>query len=159
MGGSMAMKQKNSDMVMYIFLSVVAVIIVGLIIVFIRNSLNSTMDTANHLINEQEQTTSEIEEYSIMKYDNEEVRGSEVVNFIKKYLGDYSNTETAPIYVKVTTVTSGVTYNNTYTNGGYISDIKNFSSNQYYIKPTAWFTGKVIRTKNKAILGVTFTKK
>ena len=153
------LKQKNSDMVMYIFLSVTAIIIVGLIIYFIKNSLDSTMHTANHLINEQEQTATELEEYSIMKYDNEEVRGSEVVNYIKKQLGDYSSSETAPIYIQVKTMIDGKSYTNTYTNSKYIADIKNFSSKQYYIKPTAWFTGKVVKSENKAILGVIFTQK
>lgn len=153
------MKQKNSDIVVYILLSVVAVIIVGLIIAFISNSLNSTMDTANHLINKQEQITSEIEEYSIMKYDNEEIRGSEVVNFIKKQLGDYDSSEAAPVYIRVKTVTEGVSYDNTYTNGECIKDIKNFSSRQYYIKPTAWFIGEVVKSENEAILGVVFTQK
>lgn len=153
------MKQKNSDIVTYIFMSVVAVIIVGVIIACIKNSLESTMDTANHLIGRQEQALSEIEEYDIMKYDNEELRGSEVVNFIKKYLGDYSPEEEAPIYVRVKTASAEGSHDNTYTNSEYISDIKNFSSRQHYIKPTAWFTAEVIRTENKAILGVAFIQK
>ncbi|NLC18822.1 MAG: hypothetical protein GX757_06295 [Clostridiales bacterium] len=153
------MKQKNSDIVIYIFLSVVAVIIVGMIIAFIRNSLESTMDTANHIISRQEQTISEIEEYDIMKYDNEELRGSEVINFIKKYLGDYSAEEEAPIYVRVKTKSVEGSHDNTYTNSEHILDIKNFSNQQHYIKPTAWFTAEVIRTENKAILGVAFMQK
>lgn len=153
------MKQKNSDMVMFIFLSVVAIIITGLIILFIRNSLNSTMNTANQLISQQEETASELEVYEIMKYDNEDVRGSDVVNFIKKQLGDFASSETAPIYIQVRTVVDGVSYDNTYTNNAYISNIKNFSGKQHYIKPTAWFTGKVIKTPNEAILGVRFIQK
>lgn len=153
------MKHKNSDIVIYILLSVVAIILVGLIILFVRNSVDSTMKSANEIINEQEQTMTEIEEYRIMKYDNEEIRGSDVVNYIKNELGDYSPSETAPIYVQVITVVDGISYDNTYTNNKHISDIKNFSNKQYYIKPTAWFTGKVVRTENKAILGVVFTQK
>jgi len=140
-------------------MSVVAVIIVGSIIAFIRNSLEGTMDSANQLISKQEQTLSEIEEYDIMKYDNEEIRGSEVINFIKKYLGDFSPEEEAPIYVRVKTVSAEGSHDNTYINSEHISDIKNFSSLQHYIKPTAWFTAEVIRTENKVILGVAFMQK
>lgn len=153
------MKQKNSDMVMYIFLSVVAVIIAGMIIAFIKNYLDGTLASARSLAGKQEQALSELEEYEIMKYDNEELRGSEVVNFIKKHLGDYLPEEEAPIYVRVTTRADGSTYSNTYTNSEHIADIRNFSSQQHYIKPTAWFTAEVIRTQNKAILGVAFTQK
>lgn len=153
------MKHKNSDMVMFIFLSVIAIIIVGLIILFIRNSLDSTMDTANHLISRQEQTTSDLEEYDFLKYDNEEIRGSEVVNLIKKQLGDYGSIENAPVYIQVKTVVDGVEYDNTYTNNTYLSEIKNFSAKRYYIKPTAWFGGKVVKTPNEAILGLVFTQK
>ena len=82
-----------------------------------------------------------------------------MVNFIKKHLGDYTTDEEAPIYVRVTTKTAGGTYDNTYTNSEHLSDIKNFSCTQFYIKPTAWFTAKVVRTENKAILGVVFAQK
>ncbi|MBH1940637.1 hypothetical protein I5677_07025 [Mobilitalea sibirica] len=94
---------------------------------------------------------SDLKDSDIKKYDKTEVYGSDVVNFIKKYLGDYSVTETAPVYVLVKTSLA----ENTYTNGVYISDIRNFS-NAMYIKPTAVFTGEVIKNANDVIVGINF---
>jgi hypothetical protein len=77
-----------------------------------------------------------------------------VVNFIKKYLGDYTAAEEAPLYVNVKTSAS----ENTYTNETNIADIKNFTDTKY-IKPTAVFEGKVIKNENKVIVGVSFVQK
>lgn len=153
------MKHKNNDLVPRIFLAVVGVILVGSIIYYMMNSVESTTDLADKIILNTEKTASEYAEYDITKYDGEEIRGSEVTNFIKKHLGDYDASETAPIYVEVITKNSGSTNINTYYNKTYIEKIKNFSELQHYIKPTAIFKGEVIRNANKVILGVKFTQK
>lgn len=153
------MKQKNTDLVTSILLSVFAVILMGIIIYSTKNFFDSTADAADNVTENTQELTIDYEDYDISMYDGEEVRGSEVVNFIKKQLGDYSEIETAPIYTQVKTTVLSVIYTNTYTNNVHISDIKNFSSSEFYIKPTALFIGKVIKSKNKAILGVTFIQK
>jgi hypothetical protein len=153
------LKQNNSDLTAKIFLSVVAVILVGIIIFFTKSFVNSTTEAADNVVDGTEEIASDYAEYGIKMYDGEEVRGSEVVSFIKKYLGDYTVSETSPYYVQVKTVVSGTTYTNKYVNKQYISNIKTFTSNQYYIKPTAKFSCEVIKSANKAILGVNFTQK
>lgn len=153
------MRYKNSDLVPQIFLAVVGVIFVGIIIYYTINSLKSSTRVADAVIAGVEDTASEFAEYSITMYDGEEIMGSEVVNFIKKNLGDYSSTETAPIYVEVVVKNSGTTYTKRHSNKTYIKETKNFSNVQYYIKPTALFAGEVIRNQNKVIIGVKFTQK
>ncbi len=153
------MKQKNFELVPYILLSVVGVILAGIIICFILANVNSTTDAAGRILDKTEKIAADMEEYSITKYDGEEIRGSEVRNFMKEHLGDYSAAEAAPIYVRVTTVVSGSTYTNTYVNKQYLGDIKNIARMEYFIKPTAYFTGEVVRSANKAILGVSFIQK
>lgn len=153
------MKHKNNDMVPRIFLAVVAVILTGVIVYYVMNSVKSTTKLADSVIANTEKTTINYLEHDIVMYDNEDIRGSEVVNFIKKHLGDYSASETALIYVEVITKNMGNSYLKKYTNDKHIDDIKNFSNLEYYIKPTAIFTGDVIRTENMVIIGVKFTQK
>lgn len=153
------MKHKNNDIVAHIFLAVVGVIFVGIIIYYSVNSVKSTTRLADSIIASSEKRANEHEEYEFVRYDGESIRGSELVNFIKKQLGDFSTTETAPIYVEVVTKASSSFYTNIYTNNQHIEDIRNFSSINYYIKPTAIFTGEVIRTGNDVIIGVKFSQK
>ena len=152
------MKNKNNDLVPQIFLAVVGVIFVGMIIYYIVSSVKGSWGLADTLISNIESTASDYTELEITMYDGEEIRGSELVNFIKKQLGDYYASEIAPIYVEVVTNTKDGTYTTSYINSEHIDSIKSFS-NQRYIKPTAKFAGKVIRTKNKVIVGVKFTQR
>ena len=152
------MKQKNNDLVPQIFLAVVGVILVGIVIYYTINSVKSTTRVADAVIANTEQTASDYSEHDILIYDGEAIRGSEVVNFIKKRIGDYSSDEIAPIYVEVLTKVSTSTYTHTYKNKEYFDDIRNFSSIEYYIRPTALFIGEVIITENKVIIGVRFTQ-
>lgn len=153
------MKYKNNDLVPQIFIAVVGVILVGIIIYYVMNSVQSTTKLADAIILDTEKTTSEYCEYDIAKYDGEDIRGSEVTNFIKKHIGNYDNSETAPIYVEVITMVSGSINTNTYNNKEYIESIRSFSDVQHYVKPTAIFKGEVIRTVNKVIIGVRFSQK
>lgn len=150
------MKLKNNDLVPQIFIAVVGVILAGVIIFYVMNSVKSTTRLADNVIASTENTASDYAEYDILMYDGEQIRGSEVVNFIKKQLGDYSILEEAPIYVEVVTIAPTTNYSHIYVNNKHIVDIKNFSSTEYYIKPTAIFTGEVIRTENMVIVGVRF---
>ncbi len=152
-------KSKYTDLTAKIMLAVVAVIMVGIILYYSMNFMNSTSEAAGHIIESTEKLSSEYAEYDVKMYDGEVLRGSEVVSFIKKHLGDYTSSETSPYYVKVRTVVSGTTYDNTYTNNVHLRDIKSFASMEYYIKPTVKFICQVDQTKNKAILGVSFIQK
>lgn len=152
------LKHKNNDLVPQIFIAVVSVILVGIIIYYMINSVKSTTRVADTVIANAEETASDYAEHKISMYDGEEIRGSEVVNLIKKELGDYSPSETAPLYIEVVTRLSETTYINTHINSGHIEDVKKFSCIEYYIKPTALFIGEVIRTENRVIIGVKFTQ-
>jgi hypothetical protein len=96
----------------------------------------------------------ELSDSDIKMYDGLDVTGSDVVNFIKRELSDYSSSEIAPVYVYVKT-TNG---ENTYYNGEYISNIQNFTTTKY-IKPTSKFIGDIVRDANEVIIGVKFIQK
>ncbi len=149
------MKHKNNDIVAQIFLAVVGVILVGIIIYYTMGSVSSTTRLADNIITNSEKMAVDYDEYEIVKYDCEDIRGSEVVNFIKRQLGDFSATEEAPIYIEVISKASSATY----TNNTYTEQIKNFSIIDRYIKPTAIFAGEVIRTGNDVIIGVKFSQR
>ena len=151
------MKQhKMNDILGYIIMGSFGIILLGCIIYFVFSSFQDTQASADVLIEKTSKILSDSEDADIKMMDDTSVRGDEVIYFIKTQLGDYEVSEEAPIYVKVTTVNTGVTYTNTYTNNAYHGDITNFSSLQYYIKPTAYYCCKVVKSANKAILGVTF---
>lgn len=152
------MKHKNNDIVPHIFLAVVGVILVGIIVTYIVNSVNSTTRVADIIIADTGELATDYAEHSICVFDSEVIRGAEVVNFIKRELGDYSSSEIAPLYIEVVTRLSETTHINTHVNNEHIDDIKKFSSINYYIKPTALFTGEVIRNKNRVVIGVKFTQ-
>lgn len=90
----------------------------------------------------------------IMKYDDINVQGSDVVNCIKEILGDYSASETAPLYLYVETSSAS----NTYMNGSIIEEVRDFSDTRY-IKPTALFDGEVVENINDVIVGIRFIQK
>ena len=97
----------------------------------------------------------ELTESEITMYDGLEVMGSDVVNFIKKNMGDYNERQTAPIEVTVITVKSperAFTYHNNIK----IKDIQNFTKD-CYIKPTNRFVGSVVKNKNNVITKLVFT--
>jgi hypothetical protein len=122
------------------------------------NSVKSTTKLADAVIADTENIAYDYAEMDLTIYDGEVIRGSEVVNFIKKQLGDYAASETAPLYLEIITKASGNSSSRIYTNNKHIKDIKDFSSNEHYIKPTAMFMGKVIRNENKVIIGVNFAQ-
>jgi len=91
----------------------------------------------------------------ITMYDGLKVYGADVVNFMKRYLGSYRESETAPM--KVTVVTSHrpkVVY--TYCNKAYLLEIQNFTKSRY-IKPLSEFLGAVTYNANGVIMEISFT--
>ncbi len=153
------MKQKYTDLTARILLSVFGVILVGITIYYTKNFYHTTSSAAKNIIKGTEEFTEKYTDYNIKQYDGEELRGSEVINFGRKNLGDFSSTETAPLYVYVETVISGVRYKNKYVNNVHLKDMKNFTKAEFYIKPTAFFECTIIESKNKAILGANFIQK
>lgn len=98
--------------------------------------------------------STELYERNITMYDGLEVSGSDVINFIKRNLGDYGSTEISPLYVYVKTLSS----ENTYVNGGKVTNIQNFTDTMY-IKPIGKFVGKLDRDENRVIIGIKFIQK
>ena len=116
--------------------------------------MNSAKELNRNAMKQMQNLSISLQDSDIKKYDQMEVYGGDVVNAIKKYLGDYGAGETAPIYIYVKTKQK----ENTYTNGTQIKSIQNFSHINY-IKPTAVFIGEVVKNENDVILGIRFTYK
>lgn len=141
--------------------NVVEFIILGASIILACYVVGTAWDAYKHSSNVQKEVTKqqshfaeELTEYDLTMYEGKEVGGSDVVNFIRRNLGDYISTETAPVYIKVTTTVS----ENTYINGEYIEEINNFASTMY-IKKDALFLCSITRDKNKVIVGVNYSQK
>ncbi len=152
-------KHKNGELPANALLALFAVVIVACMILYMKLNIDNVMKTSNKIVENTEKMSAEYDEYELTMYDGEEIKGSQVVNYIKKNLGDYSSEETAPIYIRVLTVASGSQYTNDYVNKEHIRDIKNISETEHYIKPTACFDAEVIRSENKVILGICFTQR
>lgn len=118
-----------------------------------RVSRASITVSSNHS-NKLDRLSSDINESDLTMYDGLEVNGSDVVNLIKKLLGDYTSGEKAPVSVQVITSKS----DSTYINGVAMENISNFTDNKY-ISPIAIFDCKVVRNKNKVIVTLKFTQK
>ncbi len=98
--------------------------------------------------------SAELSESDLTMYDGLEVAGIDVTNLIKRRLGSYTSSETAPVQIRVKTAKA----ENTYSNGGAIDSIQNFTHNNY-INPLGKFTGKILRDGNKAITAIQFLQK
>lgn len=128
-----------------------AIIITCILVAFGFRAADIAKNISNSATQQIMEFNNDIIDGSIMKYDDTKVNGSEVINCIKKQLGDYPVGETAPVYIYVKTSVS----ENTYTDKSCFSNITEFTDIRY-IKPTAVFVGKVIKNENKVILGVSF---
>jgi hypothetical protein len=153
------MKHKNSNIIDHWFLAVFSVVLISCIILYMKNFYDDTKRATDKVINHSKEITEDYDEYELTMYEDQELRGSELVNYIKNHLGDYMADETAPYFIRVKTKAAGVSYTNDYVNKVHIKDIRNVSSANHFIKPTACFVCEVIRSKNKAILGISFTQK
>lgn len=117
---------------------------------FARESKTISAESANNL----NDFSNELSESDITMYDGLEITGSDVVNFIKKELGEYGDSDTAPFYVFVKTVIA----ENTYQNNINFANMQNFTHSMY-IKPISKFIGEVVRDGNNVIIGIRFIQK
>jgi hypothetical protein len=116
--------------------------------------MNIGKDIGQDAMSQMNELNNDIKDSGIMKYDeNDNINGSEIINLMKEKLGDYEDSETAPIYIKVVVGTT----ENTYSNGSLISNVRDFTDERY-IPPTAVYKGDVIKNDNDVILGVEFTQ-
>lgn len=148
------MKTNYLSVAMKILLFAAAIIITCIIVMLGFRAADTAKEISNSAVIQMTELNNDIKDNDIKKYHNIEVYGSDVVNCIKKNLGDYTSTEIAPLYIFVKTSVS----ENTYTNGAYITNIRDLTHNMY-IKPTAVFLGTVIVNENKVIIGISFIQK
>ncbi len=153
------MKCKNSDLPSSMIWMVFGVVITACIIIYFTNFYNGTVDTTDKILAKSSKTVDNFDEYEVTMYEYEEVKGSSVVNYIKKNLGEYEATETAPFFIRVSIHALGRSYTNDYTNKEHIIDIKNVSAIDYFINPNAYFECEIIRNENKVLQGIEFVQK
>lgn len=125
-------------------------LVIGVGFYIAREAHSTAMASSNQL---SEYQTS-IEESKFTKYDGMRVSGSDVVNFAKKHLISYDQTNLAPVYVSIKTST----HEETYETNQYLKNLRDFS-NKRYVNPVSVFEGAVVRDANDAIVGVIFTEK
>lgn len=115
---------------------------------------DAAKDISNSAFIQMAELNDDIKDSDVKNYDDTFVYGSDVVNCIKKYLGDYSDGKPGPIYIYVKTLKS----DNTYTDASKLADIKDFAHDRY-IKPTAVFDSDILRNENKIIIGISFIQR
>ena len=123
----------------------IAVVIISILFVQFKQA-NQMSSSASENMND---LTEDIKDSGIMQYDGLEVTCADVVNFYKKYLGDYRSGESGPF----TVVIGGASY----VNGASVSSLRD-SSSAAYVKPTSRYKCSVTRNANGVITKVTFTK-
>ncbi len=125
-----------------------------LLITYFGRVADAGFRTSNTALGKLNDFNNSLSESDIMLYDGKEVTGSDVVNYIKKSLGAYNKDQEASICIHVTSTISS----NTYSNGEFIKDIQDFSSEKY-IKPLANFTCLVLRNDNGIIHRIEFSQR
>lgn len=124
------------------------IITAGLIFVGFRMADLGT-STANHVIEEYIAFGRNMESGEIMMYDGAVVTGSDVINFMRKYL---ENTEiTTGMRITVIKGSKSISYQSF----DDMQEIYNFSHDAY-VNPTAMFQGSVCRNENGVIAEVVF---
>lgn len=94
---------------------------------------------------------SELSQSELKIYDGLVVRGSDVINFYKKYFGSLKRSD--PDLFLLTVITS--LGSQTYSDGSFFDNIKS-SESSCYIKPTDKFIGEVIFNDNEVITDIIF---
>ncbi len=122
-------------------------IVIGVGFFVAREAKTTAVASSNQLSDYQK----EISESSLTKYDGMEVSGSDVINFAKKNLTPYDSSETAPVYIKIKTLT----YEETYKTNQYMKSLRDFA-NKRYVNPVNLFLSTIIRDENDVIVGVQF---
>lgn len=143
--------KKYMDMFTKVLCIVATIFIVIGVVTFGKHIFYDARDISTENAKQLNDLSDELSESELSRFDGTEWYGSDVVNFIKKKLGDYGTNGEAPIYVEVKTSLSI----NKYKNGGDIEKIQDFTDGKY-IKPTAKFKSEVKRSNNNVIIGVSF---
>lgn len=140
---------------------VITMIVVSIGFLLMRSGQNTAQKTISKL----DQISSEMSESEYTMYDGMEVRGSEVVNVLRKYKDEYIG-----ICVKTKKNPSGTWYVYDVTLNGNeaeigspstdsISDTMDETNNNHYINPNGVFIGSIARDKNGRIAALMFEQK
>ena len=142
------------DSINKFFLIAAGVIITaGLIFLGFRMADMGTA-TANHVMGRFTSFMRDIEENEMMQFDGVTVAGSDVVNFMRKYLSQRTNETEEGMTVTVVKGATSISYQK-YEE---IKEIYNFS-HASYIDPTVLFKGSVIKNENGVITEVKFEQR
>lgn len=148
------MKTNNMSDALKLILLAVAAFITCIVVFVSISAVDTAREVSGSAISQIASMNDDIKDSELLKFDDTEVTGSEVINCIRKYLGDYTASEIAPISVCVKTSST----EHTYINGSYNTNIKNFTDTRY-IKPTAVFAGDIIKNANNVIISIVFKQK
>lgn len=129
------------------------IITAGLIFVGFRMADIGT-EAANHAMEKFVLFERELQDNEIVQYDGAEVMGSDVINFLRKYVD--SGNSSVREGMKIVVIQGEVS--NTYRNADEIKEICNFS-HESYINPSALFEGSVSENANGVISEVCFKRK
>jgi len=111
-------------------------------------------EVANHAMKKLVVFEREMQESEILQYDGVEVAGSDVINFLRKYLDERGSARKNGIKIIVIQGKESKVYENT----DEIKEIYNFS-HESYINPSALFIGSVYKNANGVISEIRFTLK
>jgi hypothetical protein len=137
-------------------------VVITLIVVSIGFLLmRSGQSTAQTAIGKLDQINVEMADSQYTMYDDMDVRGSEVVNVLKKFKDEYIGVQVitkkntgGEWYINVANTITGTL---TATSND-ISDAMDEKSNEY-INPNGKFKGKIVRDANGSVMAIIFTQK
>ncbi|MBC7958952.1 MAG: hypothetical protein H7X94_03710 [Vallitaleaceae bacterium] len=139
---------------------VITLAIISIAFLVFNMAKEGTMNGANKI----QDMNAQIADSDMTIYDDEETSGSEVVNVIRKFKGDYLG-----IQVKTGKNTGGTWYGYNVTLSSDVgtigaaatSSVTNAidETNNQYVNPNGKFMGKVYRDSNGAVVAIVFTQK
>lgn len=152
------MKTKNTDLVIQIFLVVVAVILVGLLIAWSTGVFKDKRQDLNQSTNKIDDIVGSVADFDLLVYDGYTIKGSSLVELI-----DEMKRKDLVISIGVQTLAKQTTYYNYGYDGTVLKDKVTISptkdkSKKDYITPSGSFKGKLIKNVNNEIICVEFTQ-
>lgn len=126
---------------------------ITIIVVFsIMRASDTAQVISNFSISAISQMERDVLNWDLMQYDQKELMGSEVLNFVKRQLGEYEADKESDLYIRVVTIFGDYTY----VNNESIPLMKDISSS-HYINPMVKFQGMIEENTNDVIVGIKFT--
>lgn len=151
--------KRSSDLVVKIFLVVVAVILVGLLIAWSTGVFKDKQRDLNRGTEKIDSALSSMAEFDLLVYDGYTIKGEALVELIEEYK---SREITLAIGVKTLGDKDTTYYNYSFTSGdlGAVAILTppTEKNNTAYITPSGNFLGEVIKNRNNEIVCITFTQ-